>query len=1175
MRRILKVIGKLRLIFLLAVFLLPSGYAARASQQNNQVFEIGKFDRSSTEFSSASPAAPVDYVVGTSSASRDWYAEQPAVLSTSRGTATLAAQPRQITFTLTSTRAPAYTLRVALLIERASVPVIRIGINGKYGLFYLHPKLDLSAGDIYDVFDAIYSRADVVFEFPGNYLRNGTNVISLQAVEPAAEEAADAGIHYDAISLSQASAPEGSKETGNEGVSPLIVPTVFYQQKQGRLTELIDVFLRFEGRPRPGSKVDLTIDGKRYQKTITGTEDFGEGRFEFAIPEFKPDSTAQLSWTSAGRPRHVKKAISPAKKWTLFLVPHIHLDVGYSDYQAKVAAIQSRTLNEAMDFTVKHPEFRFSTDGEWNLEQFLKTRTPAEKQRLIQSIQKEQIFIPAQYANLLTGFSTAETLIRSLYPSANFSRLHNTPFNYANITDVPSYSWSYASILASAGIKDFIAASDNYRAPVLLQGRLQYKSPMWWVGPDGKKVLFWYSRHYMAMTFLFGLPPVTAAGRETVPLFLQMYDEPSYKAHATILFGSQVENTDLYPQQAALAGKWNAVYTYPHMEYSGFHHALETIAQQFGGDLPTIRGGGGPYWEDGIASDSLYASMERANESRGPSAEKLETITSLVTPCVAADTQGLHRMWKNMVLMDEHTFDSHNSIAQPRSQMAIQQLKVKDSYAVHAHDLADWLSRNSMASISNSISAGPGSLIVFNTLNWRRSGMVSVDLPDGDEIVDQTTGETVPCATVFQGNGFRRVRFIAESVLPVGYKVYSIRKAAHLQPKPTASTSTSSTTMESPYYRVVLDPATGAVKSIYDKQLHRELVNTSSPYRFGQYLYVTGGDNASKSVMGYRMYSPLQDLAIHPAHDGTLVSVTHTPYGWVAKMKSSDINTPEITAEIRLFNGEKKIELIEQVDKHYTTRKEAVYLAFPFAMSHPEFQYEIQSGVVNPAKDLYPGAGLVWFSTQHWVSAEQDGISGTVMPLDAALVTLGDINRGTYPSTFGSRPGTIFSYVMNNYWNTNYAAGQGGHFRFRYVITSASKTDPARLSRLGWEEMTPLEATEVTSQDKAVDSPQPLSGKQSSFLIVDDPDVVLDTWKPAEDGKGTVLRFIDLGGKDRTITVHTPLLRISQAWLADAVERNQKQLPLAGSNGFSFPISPHEIVTVRLLGTPTNGHAEN
>ena len=193
-------------------------------------------------------------------------------------------------------------------------------------------------------------------------------------------------------------------------------------------------------------------------------------------------------------------------------------------------------------------------------------------------------------------------------------------------------------------------------------------------------------------------------------------------------------------------------------------------------------------------------------------------------------------------------------------------------------------------------------------------------------------------------------------------------------------------------------------------------------------------------------------------------------------------------------------------------------------------------------------------------------MSATVMPLDASLVTLGDINRGAWATQFGERPGTIFSYVMNNYWHTNYRAGQGGHFRFRYVITSAASTDAAGLSRMGWEEMTPLEYDQVTSQDKSVNLPRTLNGNQDSFLDVKDPNVLFDTWKPAEDGSGTILRFLDLGGTTRTVTITTPLLQLQQAWQTDAVERNQKPLSLVGTNGFEFTLHPHEIVTVRIIG---------
>ena len=404
-------------------------------------------------------------------------------------------------------------------------------------------------------------------------------------------------------------------------------------------------------------------------------------------------------------------------------MPHIHLDVGYTDYQAKVAAIQSRVIDEAMDLTAQHPDFRFSIDGEWDLAQFMKTRTPAEQQRAITAIQKEQLFVPAQYGSLLTGFSRGRR--SSVHFTAVPTSAANTvPFNYANITDVPSYTWSYASILASAGLKYFLAGSDNVRAPVLLQGRLNENSPFYWEGPDGQKVILWYSRHYMQMQLLFGLPPKVWAGHDTIPLFLQMYEHPSYRANAAIIFGSQVENTDLFPQQAELAGQWNSVYAYPRMQYSGFYEALKNIADQFGNDIPTVRGDGGPYWEDGIAADAYYATMERENEARGPSAEILETVAPLVNPNLAADKADLDRMWTQMILFDEHTWTASNSITDPTSLEVVNQLAVKDSHAVNAKALAASLMRNSMASIADSIFAGKGSLIVFNTLNWKRSGSV-------------------------------------------------------------------------------------------------------------------------------------------------------------------------------------------------------------------------------------------------------------------------------------------------------------------------------------------------------------------------------------------------------------------------------------------------------------------
>ena len=158
------------------------------------------------------------------------------------------------------------------------------------------------------------------------------------------------------------------------------------------------------------------------------------------------------------------------------------------------------------------------------------------------------------------------------------------------------------------------------------------------------------------------------------------------------------------------------------------------------------------------------------------------------------------------------------------------------------------------------------------------------------------------------------------------------------------------------------------------------------------------------------------------------------------------MNTPRITTEVILFRAQKKIEFINHVNKTEVYTKEGVYFAFPFAMNQPRFRYEIQSGIVDPAHDQMPGAGKEWFSVQHWVTAEQDGVTAALVPVDAFLVTLGDIAAGTWPKEFGQRSGTIFSYVMNNYYYTNYATGQGGDFTFRYVLTSGNNLEPASLS---------------------------------------------------------------------------------------------------------------------------------
>ena len=92
------------------------------------------------------------------------------------------------------------------------------------------------------------------------------------------------------------------------------------------------------------------------------------------------------------------------------MVPHTHLDVGYTDYQGKVAEIQTDTLMRAADLIKQYPDFRFTTDGSWNLKQLLESQSPADQPEILNLIRSDKMGLPADYLNLLTGYASLGAL---------------------------------------------------------------------------------------------------------------------------------------------------------------------------------------------------------------------------------------------------------------------------------------------------------------------------------------------------------------------------------------------------------------------------------------------------------------------------------------------------------------------------------------------------------------------------------------------------------------------------------------------------------------------------------------------------------------------------------------------------------------------------------------------
>ena len=419
MKRVLSV--SIFLTFFVSTSCLP------AFCQTRTIWEIGKFDQSAAEFK-ASQGDHVVYQVGKSNWAQDWPGEQRT------------GSTYEIQFNLDAAPQGAYLLKISLLAGYLRTLDLQVEINGHKGIFYVRSK------PLYTANNGV-----LTIELPTKYMVKGENSLVLSPVNT---QAADAGsdtpfesIRYDFISMTN----DPHATYSPDDVRADVVPTVFYQRREGKLVELVDAYLRF-GQKNPIGHAVLTLSGKSYSAEVAARNDFGEERVEFEVLEWQGTAAATLKVT-AGMQRNFNAPLTAERKWTLFVVPHTHVDIGYTDYQGKVAENQAETLVEAADLMKKYPDFRFATDGSWNLQQLMETRPQPERDEILGLIRSNKIGVPVDYFNLLTGYASLETLYRSMYYTKSLSREYSLPFDYATTTDVPSYTGAYPSVLASAGVK--------------------------------------------------------------------------------------------------------------------------------------------------------------------------------------------------------------------------------------------------------------------------------------------------------------------------------------------------------------------------------------------------------------------------------------------------------------------------------------------------------------------------------------------------------------------------------------------------------------------------------------------------------------------------------------------------------------------------------------------------
>ncbi|MCC6697040.1 MAG: hypothetical protein IT365_15540, partial [Candidatus Hydrogenedentes bacterium] len=107
----------------------------------------------------------------------------------------------------------------------------------------------------------------------------------------------------------------------------------------------------------------------------------------------------------------------------------------------------------------------------------------------------------------------------------------------------------------------------------------------------------------------------------------------------------------------------------------------------------------------------------------------------------------------------------------------------------------------------------------------------------------------------------------------------------------------------------------------------------------------------------------------------------------------------------------------------------------------------------------------------------------------------------------------VYSWVMNNYWFTNFRASQEGEFKWSYYITSTNDISNTQAARSGWNSRTPM-IPRVLPSGNASESEATLS-----TLDLGLPNVLLVGARPASHRDGIVLQLREVDGKAITVDV--------------------------------------------------------
>jgi alpha-mannosidase len=196
------------------------------------------------------------------------------------------------------------------------------------------------------------------------------------------------------------------------------------------------------------------------------------------------------------------------------------------------------------------------------------------------------------------------------------------------------------------------------------------------------------------------------------------------------------------------------------------------------------------------------------------------------------------------------------------------------------------------------------------------------------------------------------------------------------------------------------------------------------------------------------------------------------------------------------------------------TDPEALYVTFPFSLPDSRIVFETIGGILTQGQQL-PGSSTDWNAVQNFVAVRGKKGQIVLVSNEAPLWQFSDFNMGKWERNPKQGKTWLYSYVMNNYWMTNFRAFQEGAFSWGYQLTSSADTTNTFATLWSWNERNPFPSRTFPAGKGELKTTSletlKISGPANAMLV---------NSRPAFDRKGTLLlHFRELEGKDAEVTL--------------------------------------------------------